>query len=803
MAFDPDEFLKKKDVPSPKKPFDPDAFLASDPPLMSPVPPESLQDASVSTQRNPYIRQLAEGRLKERNESDYLGRPIPADQLNGQLDEGTIQNSMAHMRANRMDRAPIENANQHWYSPIEDRQLSDEELRAKVVQDSQKGEENRKDIGNLLHGIGDFKAPWVGEDDPAKSMLARGVGTMETLFPTTSHNPDESLPFNQRRDQNREIEQEVRNLRKEQSPNAHSAGRMAGDVIAYNSIMKLLGGVGLGPAAAGEAGAVGGSAGAGAKKGVELMKAVLRGGTAGAGVGQLSGSEAKDAPMDAALGAGFEAILPALGIGKDWVKDWLRKTNERGTLPKIIANTLEKPLWWRKQFREDAEKLARESFDSEKQVVKNQIDELKTQRGNVSSKNSEKLADLKELNSQAKDEGLAAYSYNKTLARNNLRDLSENEPAALGEKFLNKIKESKQKLSKEYGQVSDKLMNQHGDFPAPAENLRNEIADILSKNGLINPDGKIDSKTLDLVQSPERKRMLQSLLNMRQALQENPSVRSLNALKQDLQSLANYGAPIRTAEQGTFGKLSEHAKSALDDALSQAAGSEAGEFQAVRKKYAQQKPALDALSKTATRLPERLVVNARVQFPKSKVQELLKTNPEFKDDIGNFVFEHITQTPASQNTIRKTMDYYGRDFLKDLVGEKRFNLLQKAEEQLTSASAKFNPKNFPNEEAQRRIGEILGDEMGPYSFDSAKKTISRKDAEAAAKSDFEIEKLKKKLLKKFEYTDPSVKKFQEKLLGILGKSKELKPNKRLEKVLGSFRAMFPAASNAARLNLDQ
>jgi len=32
--FDPDEFLKKKDVPSPKKPFDPDAFLASDPPAM-------------------------------------------------------------------------------------------------------------------------------------------------------------------------------------------------------------------------------------------------------------------------------------------------------------------------------------------------------------------------------------------------------------------------------------------------------------------------------------------------------------------------------------------------------------------------------------------------------------------------------------------------------------------------------------------------------------------------------------------------------------------------------------------------
>jgi peptidoglycan hydrolase-like protein with peptidoglycan-binding domain len=313
-------------------------------------------------------------------------------------------------------------------------------------------------------------------------------------------------------------------------------------------------------------------------------------------------------------------------------------------------------------------------------------------------------------------------------------------------------------------------MNQHGDFPAPAEGVRSEIADILSKNGLMNPKGKIDLKKLDLVQSPERKRMLQSLVNMQRALQENPSVRSLNALKQDLQSLANYGAPIRTAEQVTFGKLAEHAKSAVDDALSQAAGSEAGEFQAVLKKYAQQKPTLDALSTTATRLPERLVVNARVQFPKSKVQELLKTNPEFKDDIGNFVFEHITQTPASQNTIRKTMDYYGRDFLKDLVGEKRFKLLQQVEEQLTSASAKFTPKNFPNQEYQRRIGEILGpDELGPYSPDFAKKTISRKDAEAAAKLDFEIKELKKQLTKKFEFQDPNMLKIQELLNKLLGK----------------------------------
>lgn len=757
--FNPDDYLKKKKVQSSAQGFDPDAYLAAKAKPISNLEDSSFQlqpageyrgysmlgsPSKEGTYATPNVRKEAIDRLIERGDGS-----VPAD---------------ARPEGPRPDRSARENM-EAMYSP-------------ENLKKSQKALSG--DIGDMLYSFANIGG-----------FMPRARGKIAALGDKSEGDFDSKVA------KQRAIESEVASLRKERSPTASSLGGIARDLALYATGSGL-----LSKAPIVGAGKAGGAA--------EALKLLARGGILGAGVGQASGHSIEDAPTDAAFGAGGEALGAALpyAVGKSVsgvqkLVNFFKKANERGTLPKIIANTLEKPLWWRRQFREDAEKLARESFNSDKQVVKNRIDELKTQRGDVSSKNSERLADLKELNSQAIGEAQAAHAYNKTLARNNLRDLSENQPAALGENLLNKIKASKQKLYKEFGTVSDKLMAQHGDFPAPAEGLQNEIADILSKNGLINPDGKIVSKTLDLVQSPERKRMLQSLLNMQQALQENPSIRSLNALKQDLQSLANYGAPIRTAEQGMFGKLAEHAKSAVDDALSQAAGSEAGEFQAVRKKYAQQKPALDALSKTATRLPERLVVNARVQFPKSKVQELLKTNPEFKDDIGDFVFEHITQTPASQNTIRKTMDYYGRDFLKDLVGEKRFNLLQKAEEQLTSASARFNPKNFPNEEAQRRIGEILGDEMGPYSFDSAKKTISRKDAEAAAKYDFEIEKLKKKLLKKFEYTDPSVKKIQEKLLGILGKSKELKPNKRLEKVLGSFRAMFPAASNAARLNLDQ
>lgn len=81
--FDPDEFLKKKDVPSPKKPFDPDAFLASDPHLSNDEIQELIRRKRATTKPFDPDAYLAAKRLQEdqpalRKPSEYenLGTSI-------------------------------------------------------------------------------------------------------------------------------------------------------------------------------------------------------------------------------------------------------------------------------------------------------------------------------------------------------------------------------------------------------------------------------------------------------------------------------------------------------------------------------------------------------------------------------------------------------------------------------------------------------------------------------------------------------------------------------------------------------
>lgn len=605
----------------------------------------------------------------------------------------------------------------------------------------------------------------------------------------TSERPEPEKGFWDKYEENKAIEEEVARVRQERSPKASFLGELGSLIAPYNLGMKILSGA-----------PVVGKGVQGARKVPELLKLLTRGAITNTAIGQLQGHDLSDAPVDAAFGAGGEAVgkIASAGFGK--VKNFinaLRKSNELGTLPQKLNYMLDSiPIVGkvRKGMRDTALEDAKSAFEANKQGIANQLDELQTQFSSNRTQNSEKLNELRDLQRQSVDDAQNAYRYNKEATRNELRDLSQFEPAELGAQFSNKIKNSKQKLSNEYGEVSDRLMAQHGDTPASVDDLRKEITDTLRKNELLDSNGKIDPTKIDLIQSPDRKRMVQTLVNMTEALQANPTIKGLNALKQDLQSLSNHGAPVRTAEQSLFGKLADKAKISLDNALEQASGEGAQEFKAVRQKYAQQKPNLDTLSKTATRLPERLVVNARVQFPKSKVQEILKTNPEFKDDIGNFIFEHITQTPATQNTIRKTMDYYGRDFLKSLLGEGKFGQLAKMEKQFESAFGRFSPKNFPNEKVQSQIGKLLGDsEVGPHSFDSAKRALAQKDAELATKFNIEAKDLRKKKLIPFQFVDPKEKKIQNllsKLIGTSGKP-EGKTSRFLKGLINELKYLGP------------
>lgn len=566
-------------------------------------------------------------------------------------------------------------------------------------------------------------------------VLPKGVALGETI---TGTRPVKDGSFLDNLKANIDIEKEVAKQRKERSPTASAAGELGGDIAAYATGTKVLKSLPI----IGEV--------AGGSKAKKLLKMLTRGGATNATIGQLRGKDASAIPLDAAIGAGGELVGSAGGKILDEVGNLLKKD----IVPeKLLYASDSIPIYGKiqKGLREDAQTKARDSFNSRAEEIKARLDQLK------------------ELKSDTVAEAQNAYRYNKEAARNRLRDLSQAEPAELGEKFSGRIKSSKEKLSREYGDISDKLFSQYGDQPASVEPLRKEITETLRKDGFLDPNGNVDLTRIDLIQSPDRKRMVQTLANMTESLKANPTIKEINSLKQDLQSLANFNAPVRTPEQALFGRLSDTAKRSLDDALEAASGNQAEAFRGVRQKYAQQKPNLDSLSKTATRLPERLVINARVQFPKSKVQEILKTNPEFKDDIGNFIFEHITQTPASQNTIRKTMDYYGRDFLKDLLGKEKFNKLLVSEADLTSAFSQFDWKKFDNKKTRDAIAEILGKEVPEKDLSKAFK---------AAQSELSGS------IGTFEYKDPKIQKIKNILLSLQkGTNKASSISKKAPKIL--------------------
>ena len=256
-----------------------------------------LQGASAGGQRNPYIRKLAEGRLAERTGGPRKPFESPAEQ------------------ETRNEQTKALNAISGQGS-----QPTDPRLRYLRGEDLSLDQATAP-VGDALYGFANFRNPLAKQGDAVTDIVPRGVGTLETILPTTNSNPDESLPFSQRKQQNREIEQEVANLRKKQSPVAYGTGRVGGDIALYSNLLKLVGAVpGLAPAAEGE----------GASVASKIFKGLARGSATGLGAGQFQEGGGNPV-LDTALGAGGEALGPILeGVGN----------KARDVAPKIINSVL-------------------------------------------------------------------------------------------------------------------------------------------------------------------------------------------------------------------------------------------------------------------------------------------------------------------------------------------------------------------------------------------------------------------------------------------------------------------------------
>ena len=111
---------------------------------------------------------------------------------------------------------------------------------------------------------------------------------------------------------------------------------------------------------------------------------------------------------------------------------------------------------------------------------------------------------------------------------------------------------AKEAISKGVAKAKKPIIAQHGDKLASAQNLRMSIDDILQDAGILDDTGKLVRENLKSIAAPKRKALLSNLVKIRGSFKDGLTIKQLNQVTEDLQSLANFGSATRTAEDSSF-----------------------------------------------------------------------------------------------------------------------------------------------------------------------------------------------------------------------------------------------------------
>lgn len=196
------------------------------------------------------------------------------------------------------------------------------------------------------------------------------------------------------------------------------------------------------------------------------------------------------------------------------------------------------------------------------------------------------------------------------------------------------------------------------------------------------------------------------MLSLPKIKYKNPTIQDLDLANRQFGDIANFGKPVKSSKEKIFGNLYHQGRSDLTDALEKAASPE--ELQTLlgaKQNYASNKGLLDEMLKTFNKPSDRLAVNLRSKIPGSKISELVEKIPESKDSLSDLFLNMLTQSSTSPRKFTKEIDYYGRDVLKNLLGNKKFKQLVDAEKRLHTSNIPFKksvrPTPIPYKEAPR------------------------------------------------------------------------------------------------------
>lgn len=405
------------------------------------------------------------------------------------------------------------------------------------------------------------------------------------------------------------------------------------------------------------------------------------------GYGGMLGALSKGDPKQAAENA---ITFPLMDMGikglasypkqmTEIASNWLKKSIDTGILPERIRNIPGIKIW-SKSAKDIERKTAAEGFEKAK------LDFKTAEQGRKATHES----GIYDLMSQFEKQEAARqgeHVLNRRKAVDDFKGLIKKDPVVAANDLLKQIREENKLLGQNYEQVVPPIMGKYGSAPVKAERLAEDINKTLDNLGALDAEGRISTEGFI---SPETIGLVNKLAKIKSSISKGMDINELNTLTKQLKAEAKSftkSAGDRSGAQNSLARLSETSRNEMLDALKQAAPKE--EYAAVkeaRNQYAQKKPLIRQVQKLDKLPPDRLSINLRSKLPGSVADELISKFPQTRENIAESFLNMLTQHSTAPRKFTKEIEYYGRDRLKNILGEEGYNALQSAEKNLHQAA---------------------------------------------------------------------------------------------------------------------
>lgn len=275
----------------------------------------------------------------------------------------------------------------------------------------------------------------------------------------------------------------------------------------------------------------------------------------------------------------------------------------------------------------------------------------------------------------------------KDAALKAVSNFQKSENKQIGQQLSNWFTNKAAKFKDTFNELKGSVIKSHGSAKADVGELSGHIDDVLTSQFGINKElSNVDEQVAKIV-DPERLKVFKTLFKMKDGLaKDNYTIKELDSVRQQLQGLSDYSAKIQTPYNVLYSDLSKTADLAFKNSLNNSGGVNAvAAYENANQIYSKNIDVYNTLKEISNAAPEKIIKNARTNFTGSFLDTVKTQQPELTKPIKDIIFNDIAQNVKNPQQLTKIIDTYGRDSLKNFLGEAEFSKLVQAEQNLQKA----------------------------------------------------------------------------------------------------------------------